>query len=110
MPCISVFCDDESIATASMDYQSRRRARTLTLTVEARAKGNSAPEDTADQIVKEVEIALDTNNGLGGLVKWIEPRRINAEFNGDGDEVVVIVTMQFEALYYSTQGAPDVAN
>jgi hypothetical protein len=90
-----------------MDATGRRK-RTLSLHIEARAKGNTAPEDTGDQIAKEVEIALDTNNTLGGLVKYIEQRSIRTEFQGDGDEIVVIVNMDFEVVYYSSQGAPDV--
>lgn len=108
LPCLRVFGDDESIETASMGQQ-RRRHRTLSLFVEAMAQGNSAPEDTADQITKEVEVALDANNGLGGLVKWIEPRRINTDYGGDADSIVVTVRMEFEILYYSEMGAPDVA-
>lgn len=108
LPCLRVFGDDESIQNQTMG-PNRERARTMSILVEAIASGNTAPEDTADQMVKEVEIALDGNNSLGGLVKWIEPRRIGMDFGGDTDAIVVTARMEFEVLYYSAKGAPDVA-
>lgn len=108
LPCLRVFFDDESVTHVTLG-PGRRRERMGALLVEAIAKGNSAPEDTADQIVKEVEIALDANNGLGGLVKYIEPRRINSDFAGEADSIVVTTRMQFDVLYYAAMGSPDVA-
>lgn len=108
LPGLRIYCDDESIEVASMGT-GRYRKRTMSLVVEGIASGNTAPENTCDQIAKEVEIALDANNGLGGLVKWIEPRRINTDISKDADTLIAVVRMEFEVLYYAQMGAPDVA-
>lgn len=107
-PCLRVYCDDEEIELASMGIGARDRKRTLRLIVEGCVATNSSPEDTVDLIAKEVEVALDNNNGLGGLVKWIEPRRIETEFSGEGETLVAVIRLQFEVLYHSAKGAPDV--
>jgi hypothetical protein len=108
LPALRVYCDDESIETASMG-PDRERKRTMSLVVEGITSTNASPEDTADQIVKEVELALDGNNSLGGLVKYIEPRRVGIEIAHEADKLVAVARMEFEVLYYSRKGAPDVA-
>lgn len=108
LPCLRIFCDDESIVLKTMG-PNRERERRLNLVVEGCCAGNSGYEDTADLITKEVEIALDGNNSLGGLVKWIEPRSITQEFSGEGETVIAVAKMEFEVLYYAAKGAPDVA-
>lgn len=109
LPCLRVYCDDERIVLKSGGIGARDRQRTLNLVVEGCVATNTTPDDTCDQIAKEVEVALDGNNGLGGLVKWVEPKSIGIEFSGEGDTVIAIVKMQFEVLYYSAKGSPDVA-
>jgi hypothetical protein len=37
-------------------------------------------DDLADQINQEVELALDADNGLGGLVKYVEPKEVKTSF------------------------------
>lgn len=108
LPCLRVYCDDEAIENVTMG-PSRERRREMTLVVEGVLKANTNVDDSADQIAKEVEVALDGNNGLGGLVKWIEPKSIAIEFSGEGETIVAVVKMQFQITYYSAKGAPDVA-
>lgn len=109
LPCLRIFCDDEAIELKTMG-PLRERERRLDLIVEGCASANSDLDDTLDQIVKEVEIALDGNNSLGVGVKWIEPKEIRSEFIAQGSELVIgCARMRFEVLYYSAKGSPDVA-
>lgn len=108
LPCLRVYCDDESIELKSMGSE-RARMRTLALVVEGCAAANADMDDTLDAIAKEVEIALDGNQGLGVGVKFIEPREIKSEFAGEGEKIIAVITMRFEAVYYAAKGAPDVA-
>lgn len=107
LPCLRVFCDDEKVVTKTMG-PDRDRARYLDLVVEGVCAANVDYDDTADQICKEVENALDANNSLGGLVKFIEPSEINTEFAGEGETQLAAIRMKFQVLYYTRMRAPDV--
>lgn len=108
-PALRIFLGDEKIDMKT-PTQPRTRERQLVLIVQAVVEANSAYDDTMDEIVKEVELALDTNNGLGGLVKAIEPHEYpRPRFSGLGDTVVGEQELHFMALYYTRQGAPDIS-
>ena len=108
LPGLRIYTRSEEVEIASMGV-GRVRERRLELVVEACVKANSAYDDTLDQIQKEVEIALDANQGLGGISKYVEPRSFEDAFEGEGEKVVAMKRMAFEVLYYTAQGAPDVA-
>jgi hypothetical protein len=42
-------------------------------------------------------------------VKYVEPRRIEMDLEGEAEKEVGIKRMTFEVLYYTALGAPDVA-
>jgi hypothetical protein len=110
VPGLRIYTTEESISVLSMGA-GRIREHQLTLVVEACVRTNTTPDDTADQICKEVEVALDTtaNQTLGGLCKWIEPKQFEQEMDGEGSKAVFIHRMTFEVYYVTAQGAPDVA-
>lgn len=108
LPGLRVFTPGESTEIASLG-STRKRARTLMLVVEACVKATSGYADTVDQIAKEVEMALDANNTLGGLCAQIEPRSFSEDQDGAGDKPVAVGRMEFEVLYYTRKGAPDTA-
>lgn len=108
LPCLRIWCDDENISTETI-HVARVRERVLQLVVEGCCSANADMDDTLDQIAKEVEIALDGNQTLGVGVKAIEPKEIKSEFLAQGETVIAVVTMRFEATYYAAKGAPDVA-
>ena len=109
LPGLRIYTTEESVEIESLGI-NRRRHRTLTLMVEACVKATSAPEDTIDDICKEVEIALDTANTLGGLCKWIEPTQFELELDGEADKSIAVGRMTFEVHYYTAKGSPDVPN
>lgn len=107
LPALKIFLGDENIDMKE-PMAPRLRERQLVLIVEAVVAANTAYDDTMDQIVKEVENALDANNGLGGLCKAIEPHEYpRARFGGDADTVVGSQELHFMVLYYTRQSAPD---
>lgn len=107
LPGLRLYTTEESAEMLSLGI-ARIRQRTLTLIVEACVKAASGYDDTVDDIAKEVEIALDASNTLGGLCKWIEPTQFTLELGGEGDKVVAVGRMTFEVRYYAAQGTPDV--
>jgi hypothetical protein len=107
LPALKIYLGDENIDMKE-PMAPRLRERQLVLVVEAVVAANTAYDDTMDQIVKEVENALDANNGLGGLCKAVEPHEYpRARFGGDADTVVGSQELHFMVLYYTRQSAPD---
>jgi outer membrane lipopolysaccharide assembly protein LptE/RlpB len=109
LPALRIYTTEQSTELLSMG-SGRIREHRLTLVVEACVRSNTTPDDTADQICKEVEVALDTpaNQSLGGLCKWIELKQFEQEMDGEGSKSVFIHRMNFEVYYVTAQGAPDV--
>ena len=108
LPGLRVFTRNESSQHLEMG-STRARERSLELYVEACVKATSASTDTVDLIAKEVEIALDANNTLGGLCKYIEPRGFEEDLDGSGEKPVAIGRLKFEVVYHTRKGSPDVA-
>lgn len=108
LPGLRIFVRTEAAQISSIGV-ARKRERLCTLTVEACAKVASGYADTIDTIAKEVEIALDGDNTLGGLCAYVEPRAFEEDQDGSGDKPVAIGRMSFEVLYHTQKGAPDVA-
>jgi hypothetical protein len=87
----------------------RLRQHQLEMIVEAIVVTNTGYDDLLDQMTKEVENALDTNNGLGGLCKAVEPHKYpRMQFSDEGDTVVAMQELTFMVLYFTRQSAPDV--
>lgn len=107
LPGLRVYLNNESIATASMGV-GRRRAHRADLVIECCSKKSSGMELELRTMRKEVIAALDANQGAGGA-KYIEPRSIEIDMDGEAEKEVGVARMTFEVLYYTAQGAPDVA-
>jgi len=108
LPALRISTPAEAMEIESLGA-SRIRRHTLTLAVEACVKANSSYVDTVDLICKEVQIALDASNTLGGLCKWIEPKSFEQQLEGEGDKAIAVGRMEFDVVYFTAQGAPDVA-
>lgn len=107
LPGLRIDTADEEIGIGSMGV-SRLNERTLQLVVQACVKENTTYNDTLDTIIKEVEIALAANQGLGGA-KYAQLKSINIANGGEGEKPVAVATMTFEVFYITALGAPDVA-
>jgi len=111
LPALTIRNGAEQIDRQSIGSPNPYTRRAQTIIVTANARATSAPWDTTDLILKEVEIAmLGTIDAitLGGLaldtmlVAIDEPR-----ISGEGDRLVASTDMQFQVLLNAREGIPD---
>ena len=107
LPGLRIYTSEEDVSTLSVGV-ARRREHKLVLKVEACSKKSSGMDDELDAMVGEVLIAIDANQGAGGA-RYIEPRRIEIEMQGEAEKEIGVASMSFEVLFYTAQGAPDVS-
>lgn len=107
LPGLRIDTADEQIAIGSMGV-GRLHERSLDLVVQACVKENTTYNDTIDTIIKEVEVAIAANQGIGGA-KYVQLKSINVANAGEGEKPVAVATMTFEVFYITALGAPDVA-
>ena len=107
LPGLRIDTADEQIQISSLGV-SRLQERTLDLVVQACVKENDTYSDTVDTIIKEVEIAIAANQGIGGA-KYVQLKSINVATGGEGEKPVAVATMVFEVFYITALGEPDVA-
>jgi len=108
LPALKVDTNEESVQIDSMGGAARVVSRALNLIVHACVKQNATYNDTIDQIIKEVEVAIAANQSLGGA-KYVQLTGIAIEMAGEGEKPVAVATMTFEVPYFSALNAPDVA-
>lgn len=107
VPGLRVYLNEETIQTGSMGV-GRRRAHTAELIVEACSKKSTGMDRELRTMRKEVLARIDANQGAGGA-KYIEPRRVEIDMEGEAEKDVGVARITFEVVYYTGQGAPDVA-
>jgi hypothetical protein len=107
LPGLRIDTADEQVQISSMGV-GRLQERTLDLVVQACVKENTTYNATIDTIIKEVEIALAANQGIGGA-KYVQLKSISVANAGEGEKPVSVATMVFEVFYITALGAPDVA-
>lgn len=105
LPGLRIYTNDEDVAILAKGM-SRILDRTLELVVEACVKENNTFDDTLDDIIKEVEVALAA--GLAGA-KYVTLKRVEIEASGEGDKQVGLARMTFAVPYNTAHNAPDVA-
>lgn len=108
LPCLLVMSEEESSESASLGYP-RLMQRQLTLSIAAVAKATANLDDTLDKICLEAEKALSSDVTLGGIAKDLRLTGTRIEFNGESEKPVGVATMLWQADYYTTETAPDVA-
>jgi len=108
LPCLLIASIDEGSGYASLGYP-RLMIRQLTLSIKAVAKATANLDDTLDRICLEAEIALAANVPLGGIAKNLSLTGTHIELDGDAETPVGVATMLWQADYYTTETAPNVA-
>lgn len=112
LPALRIFAEPENIEMSAFGggAASRTVQRSLSLRVEIVEQSNSATEDTIDQIIKEVEIAVANNQSLGCGCKWIQLRQVGeVQVSDDSGQPIVQTDLTFQAFYLTALNAPDVA-
>jgi len=110
LPALRIFTQSETVEANTIGAgPARLQERTLTLTVEGCIKATSGFDDTADAICKEVETAIAGDNTLGGKCKWVQLTSTEIELDGETEQPIVIVRLNFQVFYITALNAPDVA-
>jgi len=111
LPCLLIATNQEDIS--ALDPGSNPALeRQLSITVTAVAKANSNLDDTLDTVIKEVEVAANSNlsaNTLANLVKGLTLQNLEIGINGDAEKPVGQAVMTFNTTYYTQASAPDVS-
>jgi hypothetical protein len=111
LPAIVILTNEETV-TQSTIHSNPLLERQLSVQVIAKAKANTNLDDTLDQIIKEVEMAVfasDAANTLGGLVKGLVLDSLDITFNGEAETKVGEAVMAFTAVYFNQAATPDVS-
>lgn len=108
LPGLKVFTGSEAVEVIDIGSNPLQE-RNLTVTVTAIAKAVSDLDDTLDQIIKEVEIAVASNNTLSGLVKDVVFTGSDVDMNADAEMPTGQAVLTFNANYYTRAQAPDVS-
>ena len=100
LPGLLIYANSESIERLEIGIQNRQQ-RTLDLSIEAIAKGNSA-ESTLDQVTVEVEEAMANDKTLNGLA--IDSRITDTQIRqASAESEFFIATLRYEVLYRTTE-------
>lgn len=86
--------------------------RELAATVNVVAKAVDGLDDEIDQIIKEVEQAINQSeevNTLGGLVKSMVLTDIETDGNSEAETPTGQATLSFKVEYYTQASVPDVS-
>lgn len=105
LPCLRVYSFREVIEPNGRRANPYKRR--VEGVVEIVVKGGDDYLDRLDAIAVEVERAIDTSAGLGGVVQLIEPRHYEPREDASGDQVVAVGTYTFEAHTLTQPGVPD---
>jgi hypothetical protein len=111
LPALVILTNEETV-TQSTIHSNPLLDRQLSVQVIAKAKANTNLDDTLDQIIKEVEMAVfasDAANTLGGLVKGLVLDSLDITFNGEAETKVGEAVMAFTAFYFNQAATPDVS-
>lgn len=83
--------------------------RVLNITVEGYVKSITEFDDKIDDICKEVETAMAGDQTINGLAKNSFLSSTEIEYNGDGDQPIGVVTLNYVVQYRTATNAPDAA-
>lgn len=108
LPALVVYATEESSERSDL---SGKMDRTVMVRVEcyAKVKSSGSVEDVIDTIAKEVEIAMDADQTFGGLALASMLENTNIELTGDGEKPVAVMTLEYQVLYRTAKGSPDVS-
>ena len=96
LPGLLIYANSESIERLEIGIQNRQQ-RTLDLSIEAVAKGNTA-ESTLDQVTVEVEEAMANDQTLNGLA--IDSAITDTQIRqASAESEFFIATMRYTVLY-----------
>ena len=102
LPCLNVTTQDEEVGELTLNGSLMRRVNVI-VTGFARATANI--ENTLDTIAAEVETAFSP----GSSAKYWTQTGTTFEFDGDGDNPIATVSINFAVEYQTGRSAPETA-
>lgn len=108
LPGILIFTDSEEVEFGTIG-SDRSQIRSLTISIQGYVKSATNYDDTLDQICVEVEEALHTDITRGGLAKDTQVVSFDAEFTDDGDQPVVVGTLETLVSYVTIESNVEAA-
>jgi len=111
LPCLLVNTDSENIAPQEVGNNPLLE-RQLDLKIKVLVQAASGFDATADSIMRDIEIKLNTapaSATLNGLVHGIELTGIEVNYDAEGAQPVAEAVMTFSVIYYTLAAAPDVS-
>lgn len=83
--------------------------RIANISIEGYVRNITIYDNLIDDICKEVETAMAGDQTINGLAKNSFLSSTEIEYNGDGDQPIGVVTMNYVVQYRTATNAPDVA-
>ena len=104
LPCLVITTNDESVEEGTL----KALIRSLTLTIEGKAKATTNLDDTLDTIASEVEIKMATSPTLGGKVVGHSLSTTSIEMSVEGDQPIGSISLNYDVVYMTPEGNPTI--
>lgn len=103
LPCVSVYVTGEEASGASVGTMVERE---VTVHVRGFAAGATVPDNTLDQIAKEIETVLAGGVTISGRAVTLMYRGCDIEFEA-ADKPYGAIDLRFAAMLFNAASAPD---
>jgi hypothetical protein len=108
LPALLVSTESEANEYLTV-HKPRMQKKTISVLIKAVAKAVSDFDDTLDEMCREVEEALATNQSIGGLAKALRLTGTNIALDGNGEQPVGVASISFDIEIFCFENTPDVA-
>jgi len=104
LPALAIKVGPEQRDPDLEDITGRSQPRLLSVSIEGHV--NDGSTYTLDQIAAEVEVALETEPTLGGLVRNLKLEQTELLYNADGDRDFMAIVMTYSLVYSTLRTDP----
>lgn len=104
LPSANIFCLVESATPA--DIHNAEIDRVLQVGISIKTAVTDDIDDVLDELAEQVELVIDANTTLGGIVKSLSLVRTQIQTNEDGAEPVGEALLQYQVNYGTEFGDP----
>jgi hypothetical protein len=108
LPALVIYTKSEAVEFDTL-HIPRSINRVLEVGVEAYVSGSNPHDDELDIIAVDIEEALAADVTLGGLAKDLQVTAFEADFTGDGEQIVGIGRFTVEVQYRTLENNVETA-
>jgi hypothetical protein len=105
LPGLTVYTTSEQSSAITMGFP-RTQERRLEVVVEAYVRAVANFDDAADEIVAEVEIAVNADLSRGGIAKDTQLTGVRMQMAADAEQPTCVAIMTFEVKYITKEDNP----